>query len=416
MRVYECCQVDADVDGFFRQPPFIFPTYIRQHRMMIDKGLQITVEVYDESLKDWICDVQKELCFRGEGNTTEHEHWTEILIEVLEKPPYILTAIFSSKEGKITEDWSKIPVDQVVGFAVSWPPHTTYEAATAKQMTKWSNRDQTTWDSVRTSNPKVLFMHTFCTRSRRGEELMRLIFTKNSHIQYIVFEAGGEVRAFNKVWKKYGAKPLLDTPAVEELRLAKKMALTSKSQRFRKDERDGLVKASTYIQHEDKTIESQAKGILDEQEDGWVQPYKIYLLTRDDFFRKSRGEVQSAKSNPVSTKAKRGSTKAKQVKKNHHRFRPGAVALREIRKFQKSTDLLIASLPFARFVREITQNLGSKDAYRYTSGAMRAIQEAAEAYLCGLFEDTNLCAIHCKRVTITSRDIWLARRIRGERL
>jgi len=102
-------------------------------------------------------------------------------------------------------------------------------------------------------------------------------------------------------------------------------------------------------------------------------------------------------------------------KKRKHRYRPGARALREIRHYQKSTDLLLRKLPFQRLVREIVQSFeppGVK--YRFNSTAILVIQEAAEAYLVGLFEDTNLCAIHAKRVTITKRDMDLARRIRGE--
>ena len=96
-----------------------------------------------------------------------------------------------------------------------------------------------------------------------------------------------------------------------------------------------------------------------------------------------------------------------------HRFRPGTIALREIRKYQKSTDLFIRKLPFQRIVREIAQDF--KTDLRFQSQAILALQEASEAYLVGLFEDTNLCAIHAKRVTILPRDIQLARRIRGER-
>jgi histone H3 len=95
------------------------------------------------------------------------------------------------------------------------------------------------------------------------------------------------------------------------------------------------------------------------------------------------------------------------------RFRPGTVALREIRRYQKSTELLIRKLPFQRLVREIAQEI--KSDLRFASSAVAAIQEASEAYLVGLFEDTNLCAIHAKRVTIMPKDIQLARRIRGER-
>uniref|UniRef100_A0A803VF53 Histone H3 n=1 Tax=Ficedula albicollis TaxID=59894 RepID=A0A803VF53_FICAL len=95
------------------------------------------------------------------------------------------------------------------------------------------------------------------------------------------------------------------------------------------------------------------------------------------------------------------------------KFLPGTVALREIRRYQKSTELLIRKLPFQRLVREIAQDF--KTDLRFQSAAIGALQEASEAYLVGLFEDTNLCAIHAKRVTIMPKDIQLARRIRGER-
>lgn len=96
------------------------------------------------------------------------------------------------------------------------------------------------------------------------------------------------------------------------------------------------------------------------------------------------------------------------------RYRPGTVALREIRKLQNSTDLLMRKLPFSRLVREIALNLRPKDeGMRWQSQAVLALQEAAEAFLVHLFEDSNLCAIHAKRVTIMQKDIQLARRIRG---
>ena len=106
--------------------------------------------------------------------------------------------------------------------------------------------------------------------------------------------------------------------------------------------------------------------------------------------------------------------------KKRYRYRPGTVALKQIRQYQKSTELLIRKLPFQRLVREIagdseiiTSPLCGK--VRFQSAAIMALQEAAEAYLVGLFEDSNLCAIHAKRVTIMPKDIQLARRIRGER-
>ena len=100
-------------------------------------------------------------------------------------------------------------------------------------------------------------------------------------------------------------------------------------------------------------------------------------------------------------------------KKHGFRFRPGTVALREIRKYQKSVDLLLRKAPFQRLVREVAQDF--KADLRFQSTAVMALQEASEAYLVGLFEDTNLCAIHGKRVTIMPKDMQLARRIRGER-
>ena len=99
--------------------------------------------------------------------------------------------------------------------------------------------------------------------------------------------------------------------------------------------------------------------------------------------------------------------------KKPRRYHPGTVALREIRKYQKSTELLIRKLPFQRLVKEIAKDF--KTDLRFQSTAILALQEAAEAYLVGLFMDTNLCALHAKRVTIMPRDIQLARRIRGER-
>lgn len=98
--------------------------------------------------------------------------------------------------------------------------------------------------------------------------------------------------------------------------------------------------------------------------------------------------------------------------KKPHKHRPGTVALHEIRKYQKSNELLIRKLPFQRLVREIAQNF--KSDLHFQSHSVFALQEAAEAYLVGLFEDTNLCAIHAKRVTIMSKDFQLAKRIRNQ--
>jgi histone H3 len=113
------------------------------------------------------------------------------------------------------------------------------------------------------------------------------------------------------------------------------------------------------------------------------------------------------------SKAARKATPSAAGLKKPHRFRPGTVALREIRRYQKSTELLIRKLPFQRLVREIAQDF--KTDLRFQSSAIAALQEASEAYLVSLFEDTNLCAIHAGRVTIMPKDVQLARRIRGER-
>jgi histone H3 len=98
-------------------------------------------------------------------------------------------------------------------------------------------------------------------------------------------------------------------------------------------------------------------------------------------------------------------------KRKQKRYRPGTVALREIRKYQKSTELLIRKAPFQRLVKEIATDF--KSDMRWQSLAILALQESAEAFLIGLFEDTNLCAIHAKRVTIMQKDMQLARRIKG---
>jgi len=100
------------------------------------------------------------------------------------------------------------------------------------------------------------------------------------------------------------------------------------------------------------------------------------------------------------------------VERRRHRFRPGTRALFEIRKYQKSTDLLLSKAAFTRLVREIAQMF--KFDLRWQATAIDALQCAAEALLVQLFEDANLCAIHARRVTIQPRDIQLARRIRGQ--
>ena len=127
--------------------------------------------------------------------------------------------------------------------------------------------------------------------------------------------------------------------------------------------------------------------------------------------RKSTGGKAPRKQQAV--KAARKSAPAVGGIRKPHRYRPGTVALREIRRYQKNTELLIRKLPFQRLVREVAQDFLTD--IRFASSAVLALQEASESYLVGLMEDSNLCAIHAKRVTIMPKDMQLARRIRGER-
>jgi len=128
--------------------------------------------------------------------------------------------------------------------------------------------------------------------------------------------------------------------------------------------------------------------------------------------RKSTGGKAPRKR--LATKAARKSAPPAAGVKKPHRYRPGTVALREIRRYQKSTDLLIRKAPFQRLTRELAHDHLKTD-YRFQGSAILALQESSEAYLVGLNEDSNLCAIHAKRVTIFPKDIKLVQRIRGEK-
>lgn len=136
--------------------------------------------------------------------------------------------------------------------------------------------------------------------------------------------------------------------------------------------------------------------------------------------RKNTTELPTTKNNKKATKKNEKKTTKKRTtpgstptQKKTRRRRPDTVALKEIKKYQESTELLIRKLPFKRLVREIAQDF--KTDMRFQSSAVLALQEAVEAYLVGIMEDTNVCSIHAKRVTIKPKDIQLARRIRGER-
>ncbi|ORC92471.1 histone H3 variant [Trypanosoma theileri] len=100
--------------------------------------------------------------------------------------------------------------------------------------------------------------------------------------------------------------------------------------------------------------------------------------------------------------------------KKRHRWRPGTVVLREVRRYQNSTDFLIAKAPFRRLVREIVSNL--KDSFRMSPTCVEALQESTELYVTSVLTDANLCTLHANRVTVYPKDIQLALRLRGERL
>ena len=132
----------------------------------------------------------------------------------------------------------------------------------------------------------------------------------------------------------------------------------------------------------------------------------------------ARTKLQAAKKNlkGVQKPSKVASQKAKKASEDgetqKRRTRPGAKALREIRKYQRSTDSIVPRAPLQRIIKEISGKY-MPDA-RYSIGAIEAVHQCIEAYMVGLFEDTGLCAVHARRKTIMTRDMRLARRIRGE--
>ncbi|KAI3966225.1 hypothetical protein MKX01_036575 [Papaver californicum] len=124
------------------------------------------------------------------------------------------------------------------------------------------------------------------------------------------------------------------------------------------------------------------------------------------FAKRSRGPPGREQQPPPSSNSNAA------AERRPYRHKPGTKALREIRKFQKSTDLLLPAAPFIRIVKEITNNF-SKEVSRWQAEALQALQEAAEAFLVNLFEDAQLCVIHARRVTLMQKDWQLARRLGG---
>ena len=124
-----------------------------------------------------------------------------------------------------------------------------------------------------------------------------------------------------------------------------------------------------------------------------------------------RTKFSSADSTGNPLMARKHPRKPKGKVKKPYRYRPGTVALREIRKNQKSTELLIRKHPFQRLVREVCQDLFKTENYRFQSTALLALQEASEIFLVSMFDDVNCIAIHGKRVTIQHKDIQIWKRL-----
>jgi histone H3 len=127
----------------------------------------------------------------------------------------------------------------------------------------------------------------------------------------------------------------------------------------------------------------------------------------------ARSKDTARKAPKVASIGKKKTAAKSGVKTTKRRWHAGTVALRQIKSFQKSTSLLLRKAPFQRLVRELAGNY--KDGLRFASSAVLALQEATESYIVSVLSDTNLAAIHAKRVTIMPRDLHLARRLRGER-
>jgi len=183
---------------------------------------------------------------------------------------------------------------------------------------------------------------------------------------------------------------------LEESQAAKRTPQTSKAQK--KNSTPSKVNKSTPISEANKKTVASNKSKAKQTTETLKNPPKSSTPA------KGRKSIPSKSPKNLSVGPSSGGKK---------RYRPGTRALMEIRKFQKSTDLLIPKLPFSKVIREIASKVCSAN-LRFQSAAIAALQEAAEAYLVTLFEDTLLCAIHAKRVTVMPKDMELARRIRGE--
>lgn len=123
------------------------------------------------------------------------------------------------------------------------------------------------------------------------------------------------------------------------------------------------------------------------------------------FTTKGKGKVNPQPNQGVAGKHGKGKGVPQAVNKpvKKRSFKPGQLALREIKRMQMKTEVIIPRMPFQRLVRDIAR--GSNQEIRFSSQALLALQEAAECYLAGVFEDSYLCALHAKRVTLMVKDI-----------
>lgn len=187
---------------------------------------------------------------------------------------------------------------------------------------------------------------------------------------------------------------------------------TTQPKKVSKKTRKTSAGISTSLKTPTKTIEKAST-----KKKAVKKPKKKLSKENDDSDKDEEEEDEDKKSSKTKKTSKATAKKATKTRRDGprkaHRWRPGTVALREIRKYQKSTEHLIRRAPFQRIVREIAQEYRSD--IRFQAVALAALQEASEAFLTGLFQDANYCALHAKRVTIMPKDLQLARRIRGDK-
>ncbi|KAE9555702.1 hypothetical protein FO519_001054 [Halicephalobus sp. NKZ332] len=141
--------------------------------------------------------------------------------------------------------------------------------------------------------------------------------------------------------------------------------------------------------------------------------YSVHLNLDEDAFDDGVSQI-SRRSGGVprlpSVSSSRVNTKTGRIQKVPQKKFPGYRALKEIRRQQASTEMLFRITPFTRVIKEIMYQITPRE-YRIQSTAIRALMEAAQSFFITLFESSNLCTAHAKRVTLMTSDIQLVRRI-----